>query len=260
MSGATVGRIARAVERLAPLETCADFDNSGLMLGHPDDPVNGVLLAMEADPFTVREAMETGCDMILAHHPLFLDPIKTLRADTPAGETVRLLIEHRIALYCAHTNFDRCPVGTSRALAQACGVQRIETRDFLAFGPVQEQSSAQLAQRLRTVLSSQAVCVFGERPIARVCVCAGSGNGELTGVLESGADAFVCGELKYHQMTEYLARGVAVVTCGHRESEAIALPGLMRHLQNDEDLVQYQVRYRIASGAYGIGPAAARGR
>jgi putative NIF3 family GTP cyclohydrolase 1 type 2 len=101
MSGATVGRIARAVERLAPLETCADFDNSGLIWASGRS-VSGVLLAMEADPFTVREAMETGCDMILAHHPLFLDPIKTLRADTPAGSGAPADRASDCALLCAY--------------------------------------------------------------------------------------------------------------------------------------------------------------
>jgi hypothetical protein len=78
-------------------------------------------------------------------------------------------------------------------------MRRAEDRnqDFLAFGPVQEQSSANWRSGCaRFVLSG--VCVFGERPIARVCVC-GQRKRRLTGVLESGADAFVCGELKYHR-------------------------------------------------------------
>jgi len=257
---AKVCDIMAAMERLAPLDTCMSGDNCGLMAGHPDDSVSSVLLCMEADPFTVSEAIENGCDMIIAHHPIFFDPILSLRSDTPIGQTVRLLIENKIALYCAHTNFDRCAVGTSRALAAACGVKDMQTEMFLAFGEANWASVSELAAHLRKELHSDAVCAFGETEIARVCVCAGSGNGELDGVIKTCADVFVCGELKYHQMTEYLARGVAVITCGHRESEQIALSGLCRHLQNDENLLQYQLRYRIACASYGMGPKKTQSR
>ena len=78
----------------------------------------------------------------------------------------------------------------------------------------------------------------------------GSASGMLEEILPLGVDALVCGEMKYHEMLDYLANGMAVVTCGHRESEAPALSALARYLQTNENLLQYNIRYFISGSVY----------
>ena len=86
---------------------------------------------------------------------------------------------------------------------------------------------------------------------AKVIDANGSGHGALAGMLMmQGVDALVCGEMKYHEMLDYLANGMAVVTCGHRESEAPALSALANYLQTNENLLQYNIRYFISGSVY----------
>lgn len=250
---ARVSQVIEAVERLAPPETCQSWDNSGLLLGDPARGLDSVLVCMDATLDTLRQAKACGAGLMLCHHPLFFDPIKALREDEPLGRFVAEAIRAGIAVYAAHTNFDICPIGTSRALAAAAGVgaATVPEGGFIAVGDLSRPViSGEIARRLRAALPSEYVCVFGERMSARVACCAGSGRGEGERALELGADVFICGELGYHEICRLTERGASVITCGHRESEAIALPALVDYLQSTADLVQYNLRYTLASSAY----------
>lgn len=250
---AKIKDIMKALEQLAPLETCLPGDNCGLMFGQEDAQAETVLLAVDANLLTVAQAIETGAELIVAHHPLFYEPVKTLRGDRPIGALAEAVIKSGIGIYCAHTNFDACEIGTSRALAMAAGIRQPLQRGFLASGELSQTTAAELGKRLGENLPSGYVNVFGQGKVRSAVFCAGSGNGELEEVLKLKPDVFVCGELKYHQICEYLEYGIPVVTCGHRESEAAALKELSEYLQNHNDLLQYNIRYLVADGRYGGG-------
>ena len=247
----TVRDIVKEIERLAPLENCMPGDNCGLMFGSLDRRVAKVAVALDVNSRSVDFAAASGAELLIAHHPVFFDPVMSLSADEPIGRVAEKIIKSGISVYCAHTNFDACEIGPSMMLARAAGIENPSQKGFIAYGEVAE-SGAALAQRLRENLDSPYVNVFGLCKGKRVVVCGGSGSGELREVLALGADVYVCGELKYHQLTEYIERGVGVITCGHRESEAVSLPGLAKHLQNCESLIKYKIRYFIADGAYGL--------
>ena len=65
-----VGDIAEVLEQFAPLRIQEDWDNSGLLIGSPEDPVHGVLVGFDCTPELIEEAVEKGCDMVVTHHPL----------------------------------------------------------------------------------------------------------------------------------------------------------------------------------------------
>lgn len=59
---------------------------------------------------------------------------------------------------------------------------------------------------------------FTNRKISKVAVCGGSGNFLIQDAIKAGADAFVTGELKYHDY--FLAEGrILLVEAGHYETE-----------------------------------------
>jgi len=245
MSQMTLRQLMDAIEALAPLEAAEAWDNSGLCLGHPAMEVTGVVLSMEADDAALDLAREKGCNVIVAHHPLIFSPVKTLREDNPQGAFLARAIRENVAVYCAHTNFDACPIGPSAVLAQLCGAQNVQMHGFFAVGDVQADT-----QTLCACTGSPYGCVYGEKQVQKVAFCGGSASGMLEEILPLGVDALVCGEMKYHEMLDYLANGMAVVTCGHRESEAPALSALARYLQTNENLLQYNIRYFISGSVY----------
>ena len=70
-----------------------------------------------------------------------------------------------------------------------------------------------------------------KKRIKRVAVCGGSGGGLLADVMVEGADAFVTGEIGYHQIIEADSSGLCVVEAGHGASERVVIPVLAENLQ-----------------------------
>ena len=62
--------ITDIIETFAPLSLQESYDNSGLIVGRPDDEVHGVLLAVDVTEEVLDEAEREGCNMIVTHHPI----------------------------------------------------------------------------------------------------------------------------------------------------------------------------------------------
>lgn len=118
----TVAELIELLERAYPPETAESWDRVGLAVGDPDATVGSVLLTVDVTDGVVAEATERGASLIISHHPLLLRGINAVRADQPKGWLITTLIEHRIALYTAHTNADIAVDGTAAALADALGL------------------------------------------------------------------------------------------------------------------------------------------
>jgi len=84
---------------------------------------------------------------------------------------------------------------------------------------------AQLADNVKETLDARAIHVAGdpETVVETVGVCTGSGGGLAGAVAEAGCQAFVTGELKYHEVQDLAARGVGVILGGHYRTERVAL-------------------------------------
>jgi dinuclear metal center YbgI/SA1388 family protein len=120
---ARVADLVAAVHAAYPPRLAEAWDAVGLVCGDPDDVVDRVLVAVDATPATVDEALDAGAGLLLAHHPLLLRGVTALPADHPKGALVHRLIRGRAALLTAHTNADRARPGVSDALAETLGLE-----------------------------------------------------------------------------------------------------------------------------------------
>jgi dinuclear metal center YbgI/SA1388 family protein len=120
-----VKQIVSLIEDLAPREIAEEWDNVGLLVGSIDSVVNRVLLLLDVTEAAVDRALELGCELIIAHHPVIFRPLKALRTDSPQGRILEKLIRAGVSVYAAHTNWDKCRSGTSRRLAESLGLRSI---------------------------------------------------------------------------------------------------------------------------------------
>lgn len=118
--------VVAAMERLYPPSWAAGWDAVGLVCGAPEDPVQSGLLAVDPVAATVREAIDSGVQLLITHHPLFLSPVHGVPATSYKGRLIRDLIRNGIGLYVAHTNADSANPGVSDALAQALGLTSLQ--------------------------------------------------------------------------------------------------------------------------------------
>jgi dinuclear metal center YbgI/SA1388 family protein len=108
------------------------WDAVGLVCGDRHEPVERVLLAVDAVPATVGEAVDAGAQLLVTHHPLLLTGVHGVPADEPKGALVHRMIRAGLAHYVAHTNADVARPGVSDALAARVGladVRPLEVQD-----------------------------------------------------------------------------------------------------------------------------------
>ena len=98
------------------------WDAVGLVCGDPDEPVERVLLAVDAVPATVTESIGTRSQLLLTHHPLLLAPVHGVPVGDPKGALVHRMIRAGVAHFVAHTNADVADPGVSDALAERVGL------------------------------------------------------------------------------------------------------------------------------------------
>ena len=219
--------IAAAIEEFAPLGIQESWDNSGLCIGSPEDTVNGVLLGFDCTPELVDEAVGCGADMIVTHHPLIFGGIKTISPDCPVGLSVMKAVKAGIAVYSAHTNADKVIDGVSGAMARRLGLMDIEVLDkegdAIGLGAVGNLPESMDSHDFIACVKSR----FGlegircSRPldtmVRRVAMCGGSGTSLIGKAMESGAQAYICGDVSYHHF--FTPNNFMVMDIGHFEGE-----------------------------------------
>ena len=105
------------------------WDAVGLVAGDPDAAVDKVHFAVDPVAATADEAIGSGAQLLVTHHPLYLRGTTTVAATSAKGRLVHRLISNGVALYVAHTNADVADPGVSDALAQAIGIHDVEPLD-----------------------------------------------------------------------------------------------------------------------------------
>lgn len=112
------------------------WDAVGLVCGDPAAQVSRIVLAVDAVPDTVNEALDASAQLLITHHPLLLTPVHGVPATDPKGALVHNLIRGGAAHFVAHTNADVAELGVSAALAGVLGlhdVQPLEPMDGETF-------------------------------------------------------------------------------------------------------------------------------
>ncbi len=242
MNPVRLDRIKGLLEEMAPPGLAEDWDNVGLMVGSPADPISGIMVSLDATGDSVQAARQTGFNLLITHHPLLFKPLSTVDTSKPTGAVVCQAVRNEVAILAAHTNLDSARGGVNDVLAGLLGLR--ETRPLIpssdgegaGMGRLGElehpRSLAEMVQEIKESLAVDSVRVVGseDRQIRKVAVCGGSG-GDLTGIAKtSGADLLITGEAAHHQAREAEFLGLALVEAGHYATEAPVVPVLAERL------------------------------
>ena len=245
----TVQQIYDFINERAPFETQLAFDNSGLLVGHPDNEVTGIHFALDVTNAVIDEAIANGANLIVTHHPMMFSPIKRLTETNHEARLLCRMIRAGISLISAHTNLDQAPGGCNDVLAQTIGLSDIQGEGFVRVGtlPV-PMSTAELAAHIGAKLGD-VVRVMGNPAavITKVGMCSGSGAEEWSAAAAMGAQAFLTGEVKHHIALEASDAGIVLLEAGHHATEEPGIFALAKALQNSPLGVQYNVRVSISS-------------
>lgn len=123
----TIKELIRTLEEIAPPRYQESYDNAGLITGSPDWEITGVITCLDSTEAVVEEAIERGCNLIVAHHPIIFRGLKKLTGRTYVERTVIKAIRHDIAIYAIHTNLDNVyHQGVNTRFAERLGLERLQ--------------------------------------------------------------------------------------------------------------------------------------
>ena len=232
-----IKELLRKIDQVVPFSWAEEWDNSGLLLGDPESPVSGIALSLDPDIESLEFALEKGCSVLITHHPLIFSPLKRVDVSCGVGEAISFAVKNDIAVISMHTNWDSSPTGVNALMAEALELNSVAVltpsdRGAWGLGAVGMLPSCSgvldLGQKIKLALNLSRLLFYGDtgRPVCRLALCGGSGGGLWQEALESGADAYLTSDLKYHERLEALDRGLKLFVADHGEAESFSLDGL----------------------------------
>ncbi len=231
----TVQDIINYVDSIAPFKLQESYDNARLITGSPSWEVSGVLCSLDAVEAVIDEALTTGCNLVLAHHPIVFSGLKSITGATYIERTMIKAIKHDIAILAVHTNLDSVhPGGVNSRFADLLGLSECEvllpkpyegeakiTAGIGLVGNLPAPMDQDLF--LDHVKSCMNLKLIKHTPwlgegILRVAVCGGSGSFVLPQAIAAGAHVLITADYKYHQFFD-ANEEIIILDIGHYESE-----------------------------------------
>lgn len=237
---------------LAPFESAEGFDNVGLLIGDPAADVHSILIGMDITDALVDEAIATGAELIVTHHPFIFHPLKRIDYMGPQGRALCRLVERRINVIAAHTNWDKARGGVGDALAAALQLQQVvNADDYVRVGTLPSPLSAlELAQHVQTALRFAPRCYPAtDKLITRVAVGGGAYGEGYTAAIAAGAQAYVVGEVAHHEIIDATARGLTLYDAGHYATEMPGVVALYERFTADAKEAGWPVDIRLHTQA-----------
>ncbi|MBQ6716776.1 MAG: Nif3-like dinuclear metal center hexameric protein [Clostridia bacterium] len=243
-----VKNIYDIVNEIAPFEKAEPWDNVGLLAGSMDREVTGILCALDFTHEVLEKAEELGANLIITHHPILFSARKRLTEDDYEGRVLCEMIRKNISLIAAHTNYDVAVGGVNDILSEKLNLQNIRMVEgdddgILRIGDIAPVSLSEFSKQIENALKD-VVRVYGnpDKIIKTVAVCGGSGGEYASLAYRAGADAYVTGEMRYHDSLNFALEGYASLHAGHDATERIAIKPLKDSLQNLINELQYNLK------------------
>lgn len=236
--------VCRIMDEMAPPHLQEDYDNVGLLAGSSKTEVTGIYVALDVTKRVIERAQALDCQLIVTHHPILFRGRKNLREDDAEGALLCRLIRSGLALFAAHTNFDNAPYGTGDCLARALGLSEIaDGGDGMRIGLLpQAMDAEELVEYVEARLGGRSRLHGGKAQMRKVALCPGAGGFMTCAAAEAGADVFITGEAKHHELLEAEELGLPIMDAGHYETEQFAINAFADGLQNALNALEWNIR------------------
>ncbi len=227
----TVNKILDYLKEKYPLDTACDFDNVGLLVGDGDTAVTKAVVCLDCDIDAVNYANQMGANLIVTHHPVIFEGLKSVTAGTVVYEAIK----SGISIISMHTNLDIATGGVTERLCEAIGLENVAPYTahdgFLireAVSPIKDADA--LACHIKQNLGGAVRYADSGKPINRVLVCSGSGSDFVADVIADGFDALIAADIKHNVFISAVNAGVSVFDAGHYQSENVVVKPLCYEL------------------------------
>ena len=252
----TLSDIIQILDNLAPPSLAEEWDNCGLQLGDPSWPVTKIWVALDPTLQVVEAACDQKVDLLITHHPLIFKPLKAIEFHTPLGAVLNLATRQNLAIFAAHTNLDSAAGGLNDILARRIGLKdlkplvagkEIKRYQYDNYPLISREHSPgigrvgylgtamelkSLARMIKKDMGLKRIKFAGDPhlKIMKAAVCTGSGSSLLANFFASGAQAYISGDMRYHDARDVEAANLGVIDIGHFSSECFVAEELATRL------------------------------
>lgn len=211
---------------IAPFETQEDWDNSGMLVGDMNAEVKTAAVVLDITHEEIKKAKAIGADLIISHHPVIFNPIKSVTKGSVPYE----LVASSINALCCHTPLDIADGGTNDSLAELLGINVTRADDpILRLGTVEPTTAQELAGKIANTLNTKVRYADAGKTIKKIAICTGAGCSLIEAAGE--IDAFITGDASHHNFLDCVQAGITLIAAGHYETEIIVVPVLVKKLQ-----------------------------
>jgi len=256
----TVQDVYDYLDTIAPFGLQESYDNAGILIGDPSTEVKGVLMCLDSTEAIITEAIDKGCNLVIAHHPIIFSGLKRLTGANYIQRTVMKAIKHDIALIAIHTNLDNVLAnGVNEMIANKLGLNNIEilapkVQDFISetagAGVIGNLSAAvSIDSFFDTVKEVMQLKVIKHtekcfNKVNKIAVCGGSGGFLLNRAKSAGAQVFITSDYKYHEFFD-ADNDIIIADIGHYESEQYTIELLYKLVK--EKFSTFAAHYTLQS-------------
>ncbi len=236
----TVGELEAILLKAFPQEDAEEWDYTGLRVGNPNQEVTGIAIALDPTVESMKKAVEIGANVLITHHPIFLEPPTSFLPFEKEGQTpgaaIHFALTHGLSCMNFHTACDvsiqglkalperlglrylnpLLPLSSSKekGFGAVCAIESADKTQSLSFGNLAVRCYENLGVVPRMWGDENAI-------ISSVVCCGGSASFLLKECLNRGIDCLICGEVKYHDCLDAYKSGLFIIELGHDYSEFV---------------------------------------
>ncbi len=245
----TVKDIFEKLCEIAPLELQLEYDNAGFLIGRAEAPVKKALLALDVTAEVAEEAIACGAQLIISHHPLIWDAMKSVTDSSPQKEKILRLLENGIAVISMHTNLDMAEGGVNDVLITLLGAANE--------GPFDEEKCGRMGLLPKPIALDEFLALCKEKlktnglryydagkTVERIAVLGGSGGGNLCGAIDAGCDTYVTADVKYSVFLQAREYGINLIDGDHFCTENPVIPVVAQRLSSSFPETEFVISKR----------------
>lgn len=205
----TVKDFYNLLDSVYKIDSQDEWDNSGMYEFGSDNPIVNPILSLDINLDVVNYAIEKNSNLILSHHPIFIDPLDEKKKHIKS--IFQKLSEHNISVISLHTCFDKNPKGTTYQIIKRLkgfNISRSKKSPYLFFGVSNSKLTfADLVKKIKNNLEIEYVNVLlskltndEKKPkYIKIAAVGGSGSSEIETIIKKDKiDFFITSEVKWH--------------------------------------------------------------
>lgn len=233
-----VSEIKKFMDAWAKEEYQLSWDNSGSQIEFKGD-TESVVLALDLSDKVIDKAIKMNSKLIITHHPMFFSGEKRIIQGTYRGDNIIKLIKNNISVFSYHTSMDIASDGVNDTLFEKLNLvnkKNFTLEEEKEMGLVGEfektYSLEELLEFLEEKLDVKKIKVYGRDKIdiKNLAILGGSGADFISDAKKAGVDAYITGDIKYHDGQRAYEEGIILIDVGHFYSEKIILPKIKNRL------------------------------